>query len=178
MVRVIGLFVAASLLLAGCGSADPKEPKPTAAVSATATVPAMPPEAKEDSKAGAIAFVKHYIDVFNYASNTGDVEELQKLSDPKCEACRNYIQLFDKTYSEGGYFKDSDWILSDPRLEVRDQASVVLGHIHAPAGTYKVRKGIDVKPGDPEDFAATYLPFHATDGWQMSNFGKQGSESK
>ncbi len=135
--RFIALGVAAALLMAGCGSADPKEPKPTTAPTATATVPTMPPEAKEDSKAGAIAFVKHYIDVFNYASNTGDVEELQKLSDPKCEGCTKYIDLYKKTYAAGGYFKDSGWKVQSYEIDNHSAHWGLQVTVNAPQSKYR-----------------------------------------
>ena len=76
--RVVAALLAL-VVVAGCGGdPEPKEPKsvPTASTTPTATPPTMPAQAKENSPEGAAAFVKHYIDVFNYASNTGDVTEL------------------------------------------------------------------------------------------------------
>ncbi len=73
--RFGGIVLAVLLTLGACASdPEPKEPKRTAtSATPTATPPTMPAQAKEDSPEGAAAFVKHYIDVFNYASNTGDV---------------------------------------------------------------------------------------------------------
>ena len=88
------------------GSA-PKEPKRTAtSATPTATPPTMPAQAKEDTPEGAAAFVKHYIDVFNYAASTGDVEELSRLSSPTARAARATSSSTEDTYKAGGYFKD------------------------------------------------------------------------
>jgi hypothetical protein len=77
----------------------------------------MPAQASEDSPEGAAAFVKHYVDVFNYAAATGDVEELARLSAPDCEGCQSYITLYRDTYAAGGYFKGGDWKIGDLRME-------------------------------------------------------------
>ncbi len=114
--RFGGIVLAVLLTLGACSSdPEPKEPKRTAtSATPTATPPTMPAQAKEDTPEGAAAFVKHYIDVFNYASNTGDVEELSRLSSPDCEGCQSYIKLYRDTYKAGGYFKGSDWTLERP----------------------------------------------------------------
>jgi len=76
--RFGGIVLVVLLTLGACSSdPEPKEPRRTTTSTApTATPPTMPAQAKQDTPEGAAAFVKHYIDVFNYASNTGDVDEL------------------------------------------------------------------------------------------------------
>jgi hypothetical protein len=116
-----GMTVATLVILAACSSDPaPVEPDPAPTTSATTPavpVPTMPAQAAEDSPEGAAAFVKHYVDVFNYAAATGDVEELSKLSSPDCEGCQSYIDLYRDTYAAGGYFKGGDWKIGDLRLE-------------------------------------------------------------
>ncbi|MET1062966.1 MAG: DUF6318 family protein, partial [Aeromicrobium sp.] len=85
--RFGGIVFAALLVLGACSSDPvPKEPAATSSAPATptATPPAMPEQAKQDSPEGAAAFVKHYVDVFNYAASTGDVDELSRLSAATC----------------------------------------------------------------------------------------------
>lgn len=77
----------------------------------------MPAAARENTAAGAIAFVRHYIDVFNYASNTGDVAELQLLSDPKCEGCTSYIDTIQSSHSSGGDIEGFRWSISEATIE-------------------------------------------------------------
>ena len=137
----------------------------------------MPAQAKADTEAGAIAFVKHYIDVFNYASNTGDVAELQRLSDPKCEGCNNYIELYKNTYAAGGYFKDSDWVLSSPELEQQDKDLVVFAHATAPAGKFKKGASDPEKLGDPENDDLTFVPNHISGTWILEEFGREKAAS-
>jgi hypothetical protein len=91
------------LALAGCGGDSKADPSASSSPSApvtspastTPTPPAMPAAAKADTKAGAIAFVRHYIDLINYAQATGDVEALAAVEDVGCKSCadgRHYLQ--------------------------------------------------------------------------------------
>lgn len=52
--------------------------------------PELPPEAQEDSEAGAAAFAEHYIDMINYTSKYPEVGLLDKLSSENCEVCANF----------------------------------------------------------------------------------------
>jgi hypothetical protein len=92
--------VAALTLLAACSSdADPVEPdpSPTATASSTPTipVPTMPAQASEDSPEGAAAFVKHYVDVFNYGARTGQVDSMKNVISPDCAPCTAYADDFE-----------------------------------------------------------------------------------
>lgn len=118
--RFGGIGLAVLLTLGACSSDPaPKEPKRTAtSATATATPPTMPAQAKEDTPEGAAAFVKHYIDVFNYASNTGDVEELSRLSSPKCDPCTKYAERFKEIYARGDRISVRLWDLHGTDLEL------------------------------------------------------------
>jgi hypothetical protein len=97
--RFGGIVLATALLLGACSSDPaPKEPDPSrpttnATTTPTVAVPTMPPQASEDSPEGAAAFVKHYVDVFNYAAATGDVKELTAVSSG-CTPCNEYAKDF------------------------------------------------------------------------------------
>ena len=148
--RVVAALLAL-VVVAGCGGdPEPKEPKsvPTASTTPTATPPTMPAQAKENSPEGAAAFVKHYIDVFNYASNTGDVTELSRLSSPKCDGCQRYIKLFRDTYAAGGYFKDSGWKIVDSKVESDTSAFSITTSIRAPETEYRMKSDGEVKVGE------------------------------
>ena len=77
-------LVAAGLLLSGCGGDSP-EPKPlpkdsksSPSASPSATPPEMPAAAKKKTKAGAIAFVRHYVELINYAGRSGEPRPLAR----------------------------------------------------------------------------------------------------
>jgi hypothetical protein len=103
------LVVSAALVLvvAGCGG-DPKaDPtttpsSPSTSVTPTATPPVMPEAAKANTKAGAVAFVKHYIDLINYAQATGHIDVLAAVEDPGCDSCGNGRSALARIYSAGG----------------------------------------------------------------------------
>jgi hypothetical protein len=170
--RFGGIVLAVLLTLGACSSdPEPKEPKRTAtSATPTASPPTMPAQAKEDTPEGAAAFVKQYIDVFNYASNTGDVEELSRLSSPGCEGCQSYIKLYRDTYKAGGYFKNSDWTLSKVELEIVGNSTNVFAHVSSPAGTRRESSNADVAPGDAENTEMVFTIRATSQGHTVDRF--------
>src|SRR3954453_2948158 len=104
------------LVVAGWGRA----PKPTALAKPTAstspsaspTPPVMPAAAKEKTKAGAVAFVRHYIDALNFAQSTGKVETLAELESSTCGSCKSVRDDLSKLYQSGGHLKGGQWSIS------------------------------------------------------------------
>ncbi len=174
---MLRLVVATSLLVlvAGCTDPEPKEPKPTTSATPTATAPTMPAQAKENTPEGASAFVAHYIEVLNYASNTGDVEFLSQLSSPDCDGCQSYIELYRDTYAKGGFFKDSDWSLGDLDVTVDDDKTVVFGTVTSPAGTVAKDRDSKPKPGVPEDSDLTFVVSRSTGAWSLTTLELQAT---
>src|SRR4051794_697515 len=109
MPRVLVGAVVLLLALAGCGG-DPKaDPSPSPSVpsaspvSTTPAPPALPEAAKANTKAGAIAFVKYYVQLINHAQATGDVAALAAVEDPGCSSCASGRRLLKKIYESGGH---------------------------------------------------------------------------
>jgi hypothetical protein len=105
------------LVVAGCGS-DPKaDPSPspsspvTSPVSTTPSPPAMPEAAKANTKAGAIAFVRHYVDLINYAQATGDLAELATAEEVACKSCSAAREGVRSHYAAGGSINGGDWLV-------------------------------------------------------------------
>ncbi|WP_268878828.1 DUF6318 family protein [Aeromicrobium yanjiei] len=158
--RFGGIVLATALALGACSSSDPApiEPQRSATTpTPTATAPPMPDQARQDSPEGAAAFVKHYVDVFNYAAATGDVEELTRLSAPTCEGCQSYISLITKTYGDGGYFKGGKWALSEIEVEQSSSTRRVFAHLDAPAGTQRVDEVSEPGPTSPENAELAFI---------------------
>ena len=107
---------AAALLvvLAGCGG-DPKaDPSPTPSETPVSTTPSppaptMPAAAAENSKAGAIAFVRYYIELINHAQATGDVEPLAAAESPECRSCASARDVVTRIYTSNGHLEGGDW---------------------------------------------------------------------
>lgn len=171
--RFGGIVLTALLVLGACTSdPQPKEPKPSATTATpTASPPSMPAQAKEDSPEGAAAFVKHYINVFNYASSTGDVEELSRLSSPECEGCQSYIKLYRDTYAAGGYFRGSDWKLDDLKVDFGGDESYVDTHVTAPTGTYRKSAADPEESGNEEDADIAFAVSRSGSKWSLTQLG-------
>ncbi len=93
-------LVAGLALLAACQS-QPEVIEPDPTDSATASpAPSMPAQAKEDSQEGATAFVAYWVDVFNHAARTGDVEQFDRLADD-CDGCANYSSTMTESAEAG-----------------------------------------------------------------------------
>ncbi len=101
---VAAWLVALLLVVSGCGG-DPEEPRPSASPTPSPSapvVPTLPPEAQHDGRAGAVAFVKHYIELLNYAQATGDVDGLREASSPRCRSCSTTTRRLAELYKGGG----------------------------------------------------------------------------
>src|SRR5262245_5159462 len=62
----------------------------TATPTSTATPhlePAMPDLATGRTTAAVKAFIRYWVDVFNYSAATGDTAPLRRISSPHCNAC-------------------------------------------------------------------------------------------
>lgn len=108
------IVVAVLLMLTGCGG-DPKaDPSPspsspaTSPVSTTPSAPVMPEEAKADSKAGAIAFVKYYVELINHAQATGTVDQLLAAESVDCKSCASGRKYIANVYDSGGHIEGGE----------------------------------------------------------------------
>ncbi|MCW2836497.1 MAG: hypothetical protein JWQ15_611, partial [Marmoricola sp.] len=94
-------------VLTGCGGAPAPEPlpkpsgstSPSASASATPGAPVMPAAARAKTKAGAEAFVRHYVDVLNYAGLSGDTQPLRRLHISICTRCEAIADGIAQTYA-------------------------------------------------------------------------------
>ncbi|WP_375003241.1 DUF6318 family protein [Aeromicrobium sp. CTD01-1L150] len=111
MRRTVTLVIAALLLAACNGKPEVREPDPSDSPTASAA-PTMPAQAKEDSDEGAAAFVAHWIDVFNFAARTGEIEPLTELG-PNCEACNNYAKGLQENFEAGDAPEHDLWTFND-----------------------------------------------------------------
>jgi len=104
--------VAFALLVSGCGGDDPLPTEPPPSPSSTSTTraaPELPDAAMEDSKEGAVAFVRHYVDLINYAQETGDTAALAAASAEQCDECTRVASAISKLYSAGGHIEGGLW---------------------------------------------------------------------
>ncbi|WP_293780934.1 DUF6318 family protein [uncultured Aeromicrobium sp.] len=139
MIRRLALaLLAAALLLTGC-SGSPGEEEPTAGATAAPmdAPPTMPELALDDSPAGAEAFVRHWVDVFNAAARSGEGEWLERLSSPNCSPCKSYAREFQKLADEERSPSTAIWSLKADHMEAFEDG----------ARTF-VKAPVDVREGE------------------------------
>jgi hypothetical protein len=69
----------------------------------------MPEEAKANTKAGAEAFVRYYVELINFAQATGDVGPLLDVEDVDCRSCTNVRRGVKDIYGSGGHIEGGAW---------------------------------------------------------------------
>src|SRR5665811_2149188 len=163
-----------ALALVGCSDPAPIEPNgPATSATPTQVAPTLPEAAKDDSEEGAVAFVKHYIELLNYASDTGDVERLREASDPKCGGCNSYVELYESTYANGGYFKAPGWMTTDLEVATSGGAHEIWLDIDAPAGVYRIDAMTPEKPAARDSYKLFLGVKRDSGGWLIAEFARQ-----
>ena len=111
------VVVALLVLLGACQQPEVLEPEPSAsAAPSTSPAPTMPAQAREDSDEGAVAFVAHWIETFNYAARSGDTESLREMSED-CQACASYAETIEADLRSGDLPKGDLWDFRDALVE-------------------------------------------------------------
>lgn len=130
------------LLLLGACSQDDPQPKfsppsesPTAAESSPAEPVVRPWEKK--TEAGAVAFAKHWIDVFSDAMLSGDTDGIVELSARNCRTCANVTDHLDEVYSDGGAYRKAKWSVTSADASVRHDAATVAMVIRRSAESFR-----------------------------------------
>jgi hypothetical protein len=161
--KIGGFFIALALALTACsGDPEPRSPSPTTPPSATstATPPAMPAQASEDSPEGAAAFASFWIESLDHALATGSTDVLAQASADECDGCQAYIKLVKSTYSAGGYIRGSTWSPGRFEIDYGDPETFMTTTVTIAAGVSRRSSETD-EVKDPADsaelnFGATY----------------------
>jgi hypothetical protein len=140
--------VVAALLLAGCSGDEPAAEPPPLKAPTTSPVatespttpepPVLPAAARENTKAGAVAFAHHYIDLINYATATGQSDGLLRASGAKCGACRETGRFIDRVYADGGFIRGGNWHPRSYSIVANGRASWIVA-VQIDANTQKFR---------------------------------------
>jgi len=131
MPRLVIGTVVLLFVLAGCGgdpkavstpsptpppSTGPAHPSATTATTATpssAPVPVMPAQASADTRAGAIAFVRYYVELINHLQSTGDGAPVVAVSAKGCRSCEAVVAAARALYAAGGRVNGGAWSIDD-----------------------------------------------------------------
>lgn len=165
--------VVAALMIGGCDDSEPDDQtesttSTSGSPSASASKgPSMPAKATESDSNGAKAYVDHYIDIINYAADTGDTEQLRAAA-KDCEYCQQFPAIYDDMYSNGGSFDGKPYELKG--IEVEDGSSTVRAVATVEtrrAATFQMAK--DAKRQKPESQTLRWrFELRPTDdGWQI-----------
>jgi hypothetical protein len=113
MPRLAIIALGLVLVLASCGGdpvADPTS-TPSRPMSTVPTPPAMPAAAKANTKAGAIAFVRYYVETLDFAVSTGDVSSLRAAADSGCASCADVEKGLEGIYNSGATISGGLWTI-------------------------------------------------------------------
>ncbi|MGY4773163.1 DUF6318 family protein [Kribbella sp. CWNU-51] len=164
--------LATALLLTACTSKSPEAGRPntsppTGSNSQTATSapsasgqpssptgpPGRPATANGLSLAAAESFVRHYIDLMNYASRTGDGAPLLAASEAGCEGCKQYADFAAKVNAaNGGLSGDYVERVTEVSELIRRESGRLAGSANVTVGSYTTKdspsaKAVTSKPG-------------------------------
>ena len=81
-------------------SAGPSSPPPRPSPSPS---PALPAAAERSDLEGAIAAAQHFLELYPYAYNTGDLATWKAMSHPECVFCASVVENVEELHSAGGY---------------------------------------------------------------------------
>ena len=149
----VGLLLATTAL-AGCRSNPEPPPLDTSSKatspspSPTDTPPPMPAAARGTSEASAKAFVRHWVDVLNYAGPRGDDQAIRRLSSDGCDACSAIADFIAQVDASGGSIRGQGWTLLRVHIVSIARASAVVD-----ARTLVHKQRVQMGPGaTPRNF--------------------------
>lgn len=155
----------------GTSSGTPTTSEPTRSTPPTEPAPpVMPALAREQSKAGAKAFVRYYIKVLNYSIQAGTGKVVTKLSTPQCTSCLSVAKLANDLQQKGGYQTGGTWV---PRtlyvipLQPRSEPIVDVS-IEVARGKFKLDANSQVRAIPREVIHNEFHLAASTKGWLMN----------
>lgn len=106
------------LALTSCGDdpepqvADPTStPSSSSSPSESAAAEKEPWEEKTDD--GAVAFVEHWLDVFNEMQTSANTQEFSSIGTDGCRACAEFVSINQEIAADGGTIESKGWKLID-----------------------------------------------------------------
>jgi hypothetical protein len=177
--RRLALACAALIVLSACDRAPtPIEPSAKASERGRSSEPTsnlkpptLPAAAKRNNETGAANFVAFWVKLANYASQTGDTEQLRSVSSPSCAACNDYIHLYEETYAAGGYIKGGMDNLSAVEVERGSDEHFVRARVASSPGTFKSSKTAEPRTTPSEDLWIVYAAKYDSPGWVLTQIG-------
>ena len=153
--------LAATLLLTACTNSSPEAGRPDTTPATTAsspttaptpsTTPSGPPVRPQAAEgltlSAAEAFYRHYVDLMNYASQTGDSTSLLAASESGCERCKEYANFVAKVNeANGGLSGDYRERVKEVSELVRGSSGRIGGSAVVTVGHYTTKASPTAKP--------------------------------
>lgn len=170
---VFAAVVTVGMLTAGCGFVDsqarPAPAEPVAADRKPWPQPRLPDKAVGTSVAAAESFVRHYVDLLNYAMNTGDTREFDRASLPSCDGCADYTAMIEKAYQRGGYFETDGWSVDSITTSAAPAGRSLALDVEAIAApvVLRERRGGDLKRSARTPVSFRVVLYRAGQHWQV-----------
>lgn len=177
MIRIL-LAAAMAIGLTACSSGGAAPPKPMRTVAATApstpTPPPMPAEAQANTKAGAIAFVRHYVDLLNFLQSTGNPTGLHAIESGACRSCTQVRVGISKIYNAGGHIIGGSWTESTAPAALKNGEGkwiVRIGFEHSVQSVIR-RSGAPPKTVGRGSLVAAFYVSHLALGWRVDQWSR------
>lgn len=82
--------------------------------------PEKPDAMFEETEEGAVAALEYWVELREYARNTGDTASLNTISSETCESCSGAIDAIEAVYAEDKWIEQSPDVLNDITTEQED----------------------------------------------------------
>jgi hypothetical protein len=134
----------------------------------------MPAEAKGTSEAAAKAFVRHYVELINHATSTGELEPLIAASDPQCRSCDAVVERVEGVYQNGGSIKSGGWRVLSLQLVPKQPPKRPTFDVGLAMSPQRV---VAKASGEPQTFKggrlpATFTLLRSGDSWLVLSWGR------
>ncbi len=116
---------------------------PSSTTSGKPQPPVMPALARENSQAGAKAFVRYFVDTLNFSWQALRPDALSAESSKRCNVCRLISKRITETRSSGGYQHGGEWSPTRifPLPGQTDEQSKFLVTVRIAKGSWKSAAG-------------------------------------
>lgn len=141
--------------------------------------PVMPEEAKQETEAGAQAFLNYRADAQWYSIQTGDTSLIREITSQDCEECSSQFENFDEIYASGNWAAggfEQETIVTNSFIKRKD------GGYNLPVtidsyGMIEIQKGkitTQQSPFNESDRFDTYL-YYENGSWHYLTASPRGS---
>lgn len=161
-------------LLAACGGAPQASNPPTLDRSPSASPtapepPALPTSATRGGAPGATAFVKHWVDVLNFAGASGQTAALEELSATDCVRCEALVSGIDAIYKDGSRIEGGGWTVTSTRpYGTREQRFFIDAVIDSEPQSVVSSDGTKKKFDGAQDRLRAFVLKRTSSGWLVA----------